>query len=295
MAIMQKLLGDFIAKGQEVDFNGGKIRPGVKVSVAAAMVKSIDENNGNANVVFSVEGAKYTLSGYVNTQETAFKIIEEAYEKKVPVAVRLERKRKKHVAPDRDINEITVDMNIARENITKTFVGVYDYHTEKWILTREAQSNPDEDDPSILSGLNSVNVNIDNFFSNPAQPNNGPIVSNANKELENKENALMNMYFFVIEQAREQKVKLDNPTAKAMAVKLLEIANYLQVQMFELEAPVYSAYSHTRARYVVFKVVEVFAKINDNTIKDLNSWSKKVAVGSKQIWEWSRNESSSIM
>lgn len=289
MSITPKLLGDFTALGKTIQHNGADYRPEVAVSMAAAHVKDItDSGKMPSRVIMVVEGAKFELNGYINAQEPVLAILRKAQEENEAVVVRLEKKRKRKVDPTLPIADITATMDIARENIAKIVCGVYDFNNDTWILTREAESNPEEDPAGTIEGVKSCNVDVNGFF-NKAQPAvQGGQVSNAYKEPEAKENALMSMYFFVEEQLAKNEVTIDNEVKKQIAISLLKAANFLQSKMFGLEAPVYSAYSHTRARFLVFKWIENMSPLDANATANLSSWGANLVQNSNDLWEWAR-------
>lgn len=294
MKVTPKLIGDFVALGPEVDFNNKKIRPEVKVAIAAGHIKELKESNGMYNVIFVIEGAKYDMSGYIGVQEPAAKIMEKAFEEKIAVVLRFEKKRKKKVAADLPIEPLCATLDIARENIIKTTVGIFDYNSKSWVLSREALSNPEEDDSSIMNSIESAAVDVEGFFNSAPVPGAAPIV-NSNKEEESRENALMSMYFFVNEQINEKGLTLDNPKRRELAINLLKVANLLQMRMFNLEAPVYSAYSHTRARFLVFKWAEVMIPLTQEHVDNIGPWGANLIKTGQSLWSWCREESKNMI
>lgn len=290
MSIISKLIKDYVAEGRPIE---GGFRPEVKVTIASVFVDGEDENKGNINFTFKADGAKFKLGGYINSSEPVAQVIKLASEKNEPVCVRLEKKRKKNVDPKLGIEEISKDMNTARENIVKTVVGVFDFRTNKWVLTSEAQSNPDEDPTGLLEAIKSLNFKADGFFSE-APESGQPIVSNAQKEKENAENALMSMYFFLVEQEKEYGYTLNPDKRREYAIQLLKLANLIQMQVFNLEHPHFSAYSHTRARYLVFKWAEVMAPLNEDAISKFGPWCKSVLKNGSALWGWCQSEVDSL-
>lgn len=291
MSIISKLIKDYVAKGRPIEDG---FRPEVKVTIASVFVTNEEENKGNINFTFKADGAKFKLGGYINSSEPVAQVIKLAAEKNEPVCVRLEKKRKKNVDPKLSIEEISKDMNIARENIVKTVVGVFDFRTNKWVLTSEAQSNPNEDPEGLLEIIKGLNFQADGFFSSSPQ-NEGPIIiSNAQKEKENAENALMSMYFFLVEQEKEHGYTLDGQKRREYSIQLLKLANLIQMQTFNLEHPNFTAYSHTRARYLVFKWAEVMAPLNKEAIEKFGPWCKSVLKNGTALWHWCQSEADSL-
>lgn len=291
MAIISKLINDYVALGRPIEDG---FRPEVKVTIASVYVSGEDENKGNINFTFKADGAKFKLGGYINSSEPVAQVIKLAAEKNEPICVRLEKKRKKNVDPKLGIEEISNTMDVARENIVKTVVGVFDFRTNKWVLTGEAQSSPDEDPAGLLDQIKGLNFQADNFFDSAPEPSGQPIVSNAQKEKENAENALMTMYFFLVEQEKEHGYTLNSSTRREYAIQLLKLSNLIQMQTFNLEAPSFSAYSHTRARYLVFKWAEVMSPLNGEAIKNFGPWCKAVLKNGSALWGWCQEEVDSL-
>lgn len=288
MAIKPKLLGDFTALGKTVEANGEKIRPEVAVSLAAAHVKEIQDGKV-ARAVLVVEGAKFELNGYLSPQETVLEILRKAQENNEAIVVRFEKKRKKGVDPKAPIADITATMDIARENITKIISGVYNFNTNQWVLTREAESDPSEDPEGTIEAIKACNVDVDAFFRSET-PSSGSSAApqSGNREEESKENALLSMYFFVEEQAIKNGLNLDVESKKKIALSLLKASNFLQVNMFGLEAPIYSAYSHTRARFLVFKWIETISPLDANAAENMPAWGSNLVQNSHKLWQWAR-------
>lgn len=293
MAIVSKLIGGFTALGRTVDHKGTKMRPEVKVTIASARVTDIQDNRGNLNITMAADGAKFKLGGFISADEQVAKVIELAREKDEPVCVRFEKKRKKDVDPTLPIEDISKTMDLARDNIVRTVVGVYDYNQDKWILSREAQSNPEEDPEGTLDAIRNLNFNVAGFFEEKAAGNvaaGGPVPANyAERNRENAENAIMSMFFFLCEQEEKHGYKVDYDTKRKHAIQLVKVANMLQMQMFDLEEPDYAAYSHTRARYLIFKWAEVVSPLNENASNKFSDWGKALLKNGASLWTWCKD------
>lgn len=296
MTLISKLVGDFVGLGKEVIYKGNKVRPEVKVAIASVYVESkTSKKSGLLNYSFRADGAQYGLNGFINESEAIVKVFDAASEKGEPVCVRFERKRKQKVDPTIPIADLTVDMATAKDNIVKTIVGVWDQNNKKWVLTREAQTNPEFDPEGTQTQIEQLSFDPDGFFDAPV-PSGEPAYqsTSAEKEKENGSNALLNMYFFIAEQEKTNNFKLKHTERCKYATLLLKIANKLQVDHFKLENPSYSAYSHTRARYLIFKWAETVAPLNEESIANIKEWGVDLIKKGTAIWNWSEDEIDSI-
>lgn len=293
--LISRLIGDFSNPGPKREVNGEIMRPDAKCTVASVRIKKIDDNNGNMKIDAEADGAKYGLGGYISSNETVAQVIKDAFERDEVVIVRFEKKRKKNADPLKTIEELTPDMGTAKDNITKIVSGVYNFNAKEWILTREAQTDPAEDPESVIKVINSLSYNSDNFFAEPSAAQTGnpegmsPAV-NVNREAENKENALMTMYFFIKEQETKNGYTLPGAKRREIAIFLLRIADQLQMNHFGMDNPSYSAYSHSRARYLLFKWAEEMSPITEEVANDFPTWGKATIKNATSLWNWTTEE-----
>lgn len=287
--VISRLIKDFVGHGKGVQHNGKLVLPEVKVTVASVYVdKKEDKGNGLLNYTFRADGAKYALGGFINSTEPIVKVFDAAQEQNQPICVRLEKKRKKNVDPTTPISDLTVDMGTAQKNITRIVVGIFDTRSNKWILSREAESNPAEDPEEILGEIDQLSFDTTGFFDKGEAPAQGATSypSSSSKEQENKENALMTMYFFIAEQEKLHDFSLDPAMRRKCAIVLLRLANQLQEKHFGLSEPNYSAYSHARARFIIFKWAEVMDPLNQDAINGMRAWGTKLITEGVALWDW---------
>lgn len=295
MALVSKLIKDFVSTGKPVNYENQQVKPEVKVTIASVYIdKKEEKTNGLLNYTFRADGAKFGLGGFINSNEAIVKVLDMADERKEPVCVRFEKKRKKKIDPTTSILELTKDMNTARENIIKTVVGVFDTRTKKWILTREAESNPENDPEGTLAEIDQLSFDTNGFFDQAPAPSAVGAIPSVDKEQENKENALMSMYFFIAEQEKVNEFQLDPEMRKKCAIVLLRLANQIQEKHFGLTEPSYSAYSHTRARYLIFKWSEVISPLNENAIKNMRDWGSSLIKNGVALWDWCEETTQSL-
>lgn len=287
MSQIQKAIAEFVAPGKPV----GNVTPDVRVEVVSGIVKDIAGNKDNAkNIIISVEGQQYDHSGYIGTNEMVFKLLQKAKELGTPVIVRLERKRKKDEDPSASIMELTKDMDTARKHAVKTTVGIYDENAGQWVLTSEAQSDTTKDPESVTAGIAAANYNPSNFFSAPQQSSDAPVQRvSSSREKSAESDSLLTLYFFVLERFKNAGVKPDNVLIQEYAKILQTSCGFIQSRLFKLEAPVYSDYSFTRARYLLFNYADHISDLDAETLKDVNSfknWAKRFIKNGEALWGW---------
>lgn len=296
MSLISKLLSSFISQGKPVEWEGQTVHPEVSVTIASVTIKDIKKGDKNSWAVdFHADGAKYGINGYINGDEPVAKILEKAQEENETIVVRLEKKRKKNIDPTATMADLTPTMDVARGNVVKITCGVYDFKNEKWILTREAETDPANDPEGTLNTINSVNVSVDDFFNNPTSTSvAAPPTFSGNKEIENKENAIVSMFVFLSEAEIEHDFTIPPKEKRKMAIDLVKAASQIQMNVFNLEAPSYSSYSHTRARFILFKFIEVKYPINEESIKDWKNLVRSVIKSGSALWSWAQVEATKI-
>lgn len=292
MEIISKRIGNFIGFDKKsYDVNGTKVHPEVDVNVVSLIPSEIKDFNSMKQVGGTADGAKFGNSGFISPTTSVFKIVEKAHEEGRVVLLRFERFRKENIAADIPIEELTKDMNTAKDSIIKTLVGVYDFNNDEWVLTEEAKTIPSKDPENIMNGIKSLNVNVDNFFvSKSTGGSETTFAPSVNKERENKENALISMYFFLVDQEKAHNYKIPQSEKLKLAKVLLKLANYLQMETFNLEEPVYSAYSHTRARFMLFQLTEKLIPLDEDAYNDIQSWAGKIQASGVELWDWALTE-----
>lgn len=271
-------VGQFTGLGREVDHEGGKVRPEVAVSIASGKVSNIDlKNADNANITFNVTGAKYGYGGFINTSDPVFNLLKQAHENDTVICVRFEKKRKKNVSPITPIEELTKDMSTAKDNISRVIAGAYNVNTNSWILTRDAQSNPMEDPSEIAVELQKIQYDTSSFFAKPTAKVQG--------QADDKANILVSMYFFIREREAKHGFELNEDQRRKLSLMLLAAADRLQTTVYNLDAPNYRDYSHTRARYILFSYEEI-NPLNLEAIKNFKVWAQSFVEQNVDMWRW---------
>lgn len=118
------------------------IRAEVIVESHTGTVKAVSELDKVAKVEFLGDGLNRPPHGYIQIDDPVLDIIKEAKKNKETVNYRIEIIRKKGVDRSIPMSELRKDLDTARENVTKIIAGV------NGVLTKEAVTNPAEDDSS---------------------------------------------------------------------------------------------------------------------------------------------------
>lgn len=290
MTQIEKSIAHFVAKGKPIATENN-FRPDVRVEVVSGKVIGIDETNGNKNIKIAVEGEKYPHNGYISSNELAAQLLTEAHEKDVPVIVRLERKRKKNADIHASIMDLTKDMNTAKENAVRTTVGVYDVNNQAWILTSEAESSPEEDPEEVASGIRSVNYNPNDFFAEPSSSNTQNAVPkvNGNREHNSEVDNVITLFFFLKEKANKVAPEVKDEQLREYAKILVTACDFVQTTVYKMQAPVYSAYSYTRTRYLLFNFEEhykPFTSTDFESVDTMQNWARDFIKKGGQLWTW---------
>lgn len=289
MQVQEKWINDFISLGKEVDFEGNKVRPETKTSIAIGRLSQLGEaGKNNLKAVVKVAGAKYDFSGFLNDNSPVAGVMKEAKEKDVPIAVRFEKKRKKDVSPATPIDELIVNASVAKENIVNIVAGVYNFSTETWILTDDAVSNPKEDPDYVSAGLSSASYSTENFFSGPKST--APRI--ATTDLDWKANHLISMYNYGAEHNLDNQIGLESKALKILAVYMLKASDQLQMKIHDISEPNYNDYSHTKARGMLFSWMKINPLSKDiMTLKGgFSDWITRFIDESTELWEWAKEE-----
>lgn len=288
--IKEMWLRDFSALGPEVEVDGEILRPNTKVSIAVGKVFALeDKGNGNLRVILKVSGAKYDFSGFINSDDVVAKLLAQAQEKDMPIAVRFEKKRKRSADPRADIDDLTVDQNTARDNIVNVVAGAYNFNDKSWVMSDEAVSNPAEDPSNVEMELQKAVYDTSNFFSSPGGQSKPRVrVQNG---ADDKANQLLSMYVHANELNVEQEIGLDANGVRHLAKYLLRAADMLQMAVYGLDEPAYNDYSHTKARMMLFSWLRVHPLNLDIMKNSFNDWLNTFVKVNTETWRWAIQES----
>lgn len=281
----------FVSPGREVAWEGQTVNPEVQVTVVIGKVKSIDENGDNSKITVSSAPAKFDFHGLTNTSETIVKVLKEAQERDHTLVVRFEKKRRAKIDPTKTIAELAPTMDLGRQNVINTCVGVYNVNTEQWILSDEAQTSPNDDPTSILLGIQKAQVSTDGFFDAPVDE--APVQRVPRSQANDRANHLLSMFVFLKEKVAEQGFELDDTKVRFFSKNLLNLVDTLQMSLFGLNAPNYTDYSHTRARFLLFSYVDAnpITEVTLTNKEAYTEWNKAFISYNRELWAWAIKDS----
>ena len=151
----------FVTTGTDV--NGDKSE--VYVYIVAGHPKIIEGKKGSKKIEIEVDDLDYPFNGFINTRSSVLSIVEESIKREEMICLRFEQQRKKDVDTRIPIKELRVNSEVARKKTIKKTVGIYDHKNQNFILTKEAQTNPENDSDHVKSQLNSFYFDVDSFFT----------------------------------------------------------------------------------------------------------------------------------
>lgn len=275
-----------------------------KVEIQSGKIQDIKEgknSNGMYNVSVKADNTDYGISGWINSDrdKAIFKIIEEAKKRDENVVVRVERQRIKEEDknPEISIQEIANSPN-KTSRLARKVTGVYLPNKKKWLLTVDKYSDPEEDPESTQKLIkyindtweetsNAASVSDDDIvelFEGTVEEAPEPIIIKGKPFdlLQNK----MTMYFFALELFQKAELDYTEEQVKKIALALGVIADKIQEMMVGLIKP--GDYSHTRARFVMFRVIETMLPLNSEVLNNPKEWAQNILVESQKIIEWAK-------
>lgn len=193
---------------------------------------------------------KYPMSGYISENSPLIPIFKTAEENQTPLLVRIEQRRKKDVDPNTSIIELTSDQETALKNTFKVLVGVYDVNNEKWVLSKDAQTNPDNDPDDakefVRRALNGIedDIDIDAFF----QKKQSLVVDSSVEE------KLQLIEFLLLVENIENKQNINFNNKKEIASLFLRMTNNLQRLLTNSDVTDYTHKSYDLAKKIVLNI-----------------------------------------
>lgn len=292
------------------------IRAEVRVLTGFGVVEKInDSKKGKARqAFFLVDNNEHPISGWTPNDSVIIPLLEAAVESGEPVHFRIEFRRQAHVDRSIPLDEVAPprDMAAAKDNMYRSLVGVKREGDEEWTLTDKAVTRLDED--PVRGGL----------YSAQAQPKETPAAGGAGNSysggssreaqpwvLHNRDGSLnmgstavsvpITFLSYVSEWDRNH-TGLDQVGERKWAVVakvLVTAANRLQVEANEgWTEPDLTAGSHTRARALIFMVIETYYPLNSEIAanqESLTEWRDNLVNKALAIWKWSAKEVTSII
>ena len=225
---------------------------------------------------------KYPMNGYISESSPLVPIFKKAEENQTPLLVRIEQRRKKDIDPSISIIDLTTDQETAKDNTFKVLVGVYDVNNNKWVLSKDAHTNP-EDDPDdakdfIRRALNGFedDIDIDAFF----QKKQSLVVDDSTEE------KLQLIEFLLLVESIENKQKLTLNNKKELAMLFLRMTNNLQRLLTNSDVTDYSHKSYDLAKRILLNTEKKFPfRLDANG--GFTDWFKKAFLSAKEFIELS--------
>lgn len=254
----------------------------LELSFASGIPEKEVKKNGAVNIKVHPQSADRPLNGYSNESEVIMRIINLSIEKNKPILLRFEQVRKKDIDPTIPIADLKRTMDEGRKNTIKRCVGVYDYNNNKWILSTEAQSDPDQDPAdvaAVIRGAIDVDVDEGTFFQEKK-----PFIPLTEKFHKNQQ--VITMYFFVKEQETKHGFELTEDRRLEVAKLSLIVANKIQQHITKSDYVNYNGYEHTRARAMVFNMTEHFYPLTKDIVESddkLKDWVANILVNSTRL------------
>lgn len=246
------------------------------------------KKSGVMSVELNIPNLEYPISGYVLEDTNVGRLIKSAEEKEMPILLRFEKQRNKDIDKTIPMAELTQSMEYAKGKITKCVVGVYHYNENKWILTTDARTNPEDDNEELKGIINRAkqgNVSEEDFFEDKIETNKAIQTFKSNFKFD-KSQCLITMYNSICEISQKYELNLNNSTKQKMAINLTKLANMIQQRLDSNSNIDYSSYSHTRARYLIFSYEQHINNLKEENCKDFNNWCKQCLKHSIEIISW---------
>lgn len=247
-------------------------------------VPTITPTGKSYKVEMKPEHLKFGVSGYVPAESELGEIFRRASETKTVILARFEKHRKKGVDVNIPIEELTADMNTARENINKSFCGVYNKNTKKWDMMGGDYS-PENDTEEMIKCVESLTrefekLDVDGFF----EEKKAPTIKSDNFD---RSQVVMTLYYTLIDYENKNGFELTEEHRRAVTTKLLKLCDEIQKAILKSDQVDYRDYSHVRARFLVFSYAEKVEPITPEVINNINGWLTRCLTKSKYIIEWS--------
>lgn len=267
------------------------------VEIVSAVPVINDNGKDSVKVDGTADGAQYGYSGYINKKYSngVYDILKQAQEERKYIIMRFEKMRKTESDPSLTIEEVTKDMRTGRNNIFNVLTAIYSANTGEWIHTGNKVSDVSEDpalvqewlERYVLGGSETVDAN--EFFAGK-EVKKAPFVPKG-PEYE-KSQQLLTMFFFIKDEASKNDIKLSEAANKKLAKVTLSLADKIQLRLTGIKEPNYGDYSHTRARFLLFHVIEDIVPIGSviNGDKDLKDWGIAVLEEAYKLIEWSQED-----
>lgn len=272
----------------------------------------IDASSGKSRQIVIDAGKEYNgkpmySKGWAPTDSEVIKKAEEALSNGESVDFRLETVRNKGVDRSEPIAELKKGMDNARKNVMHSVAMIKTTGEDSW-TEGIMRTNPKED--KNRTGRSALDLTDDELSSSGSNSTSSkPVYSGLEPQPWNTKNAKgdinpgstavsvpLTLYNFVSEWSKKhEEVELSEKQKMVVTKALLSTSNRLQLSIYEgeLESPDLSLGSHTRARSLVFNVIETFFPITEEIVsnnENLKNWVNEIHDKSLGMWKWSISE-----
>lgn len=279
----------------------------VMVTKGVGHVKEIENKGRSAEIAISIQGLKYPIKGFINTDDPAFRIAQDAYDRGELVQFRHEISRKKGVDRSKTMAELRNDPNtgrpsqdIARENTKKLFVGFGSVGDEITLssqhLTSPALDNASSDGVAADSSDAVKPMPSTAAFSMPqgGEPEARPWIGlNADGGVNPGSYAVScmpRMFFAMLDRFPNE----SDETLRGFVEDIVRMADAMQVRVYKdccnggLKEANRFVNSHQVARQIMLDVIEhdLFELPDASDAASVKQWEGKIARYSIDLWKW---------
>lgn len=238
--------------------------------------------------------------GWAPVDSSILKKAQEALDNDTLVDFRIETVRNKNVDRSIPIETLKTGMENARENVIHSVARIKLVNEEEW-TNGIMRTNPKEDvrktgrsaldlsddEISAEKSSSTSNNSYSSMFEPPAW-----VTRNKNGEVHPGATAVsvpLTFYSFISKWERDKNITVKQKFAVTEA--LVKASNELQMGIYSnfeepLTKPDLSLGSHTRARALVFDVIETFYPVTEDISSNLDEWVNNIVEKGLKMWKW---------
>lgn len=271
------------------------VRAEVKVATGYGNVINLKRSSKGKtqNVTISVEGLKHDLGGWALLDSEMSDLIQEAYDDRFPIYFRIETRRKEGIDRSIPIGELSSTMELAKENVYKSLVGVRREETDEWIMSPHAMTRLDED--PARNSSSAYNYSLEELKAmrpgSSGAASDGSVASAAPSPERYPLKAYEWVANYFIDQNLSEMSTDRNKLAGAKAI--LAASRNTQEAAYELEHSDLSAQSFETSMDTVLMVTKLFFPLNESVLADADSisaWVADVSDKASKMAKWAISE-----
>lgn len=272
-----------------------KVRAEVRVKKGFGLPISIEPSDkGKAvKVTFDTGHPRFKSYGWIPKEDPIYAVAEEAMNNGTPLEFRIENKRRPGVDRSKTMAELLEGDTTT--TLSNALVAVRP-EDDDWVTSPTAVTRIDED-PRGGNGSYSANDNSREELGIGAANNARSYTpQNSNDPGSLAVAVPVTILNFVHEYFKKLEINdVMDEKKRILAVKaIMKACNDAQLQVCDgMETPDMGAYSHVRARQIVFLVVESYYPLNAEVLQsaeELSTWEENVVKKAVGIWNWSIKE-----